>query len=426
MNTFSFSPQEIIVTFVAILSSDFARYFIGAGGVYVTINLLLSRLLRHRKIRTTAPSQRQLASEILYSMRTVLVFACVGMSIWIGDRLGLMCLYSEPNLYGWGWFFASIIILILLHDSWFYWMHWLFHRSRVLRRFHVHHHLSNNPSPFTAYSFSIVEAILTALYFPLVLSVVPVSELAAFIFTAHMMLINAIHHCGYEIYPRKHDGTPLFDWLTTTTHHDLHHGNARWNFGFYFTHWDRWMGTEHPQYHEIFSQASASKQHSVRPVSTRHPHRWKLWMLGWIIAGTSFTAMLSIPSATAGEFGQSVEMRAVGGTWASEGYAFVVRFGPCDKSRTKLCGTLEWAWKPNAVAPEAWHRPMLQGFDFRDGYWRNGKLVHPGNGHIYRGMLHLQDKDSLILKGCFATLICDEQLWRRLNSLPHTTGAVSE
>lgn len=42
------------------------------------------------------------------------------------------------------------------------------------------------------------------------------------------------------------------DWLTTTTHHDLHHSEGNHNFGLYFTWWDRWMGTEHPQYKERF------------------------------------------------------------------------------------------------------------------------------------------------------------------------------
>ncbi|MBA3838282.1 MAG: sterol desaturase family protein, partial [Zymomonas sp.] len=37
-----------------------------------------------------------------------------------------------------------------------------------------------------------------------------------------------------------------------TTHHDLHHTEGRYNFGLYFTWWDRLMGTEHPRYHERF------------------------------------------------------------------------------------------------------------------------------------------------------------------------------
>ncbi len=55
--------------------------------------------------------------------------------------------------------------------------------------------------------------------------------------------------------PATADGRPMFDWLTTTTHHDLHHGGERANYGLYFTWWDRWMGTESPHYHAAFARA---------------------------------------------------------------------------------------------------------------------------------------------------------------------------
>jgi sterol desaturase/sphingolipid hydroxylase (fatty acid hydroxylase superfamily) len=47
-----------------------------------------------------------------------------------------------------------------------------------------------------------------------------------------------------------------FGWITGVTHHDLHHQDARWNFGLYFTWWDRWMGTEHPEYVQRFEAAA--------------------------------------------------------------------------------------------------------------------------------------------------------------------------
>lgn len=85
--------------------------------------------------------------------------------------------------------------------------------------------------------------------------VMPTSILAAFIFTGHMMLRNAIGHCGYEVFPARADGRPLLDWLTTVTHHDLHHARTRTNFGLYFTFWDHIMGTEDPTYHARFACA---------------------------------------------------------------------------------------------------------------------------------------------------------------------------
>jgi sterol desaturase/sphingolipid hydroxylase (fatty acid hydroxylase superfamily) len=66
---------------------------------------------------------------------------------------------------------------------------------------------------------------------------------------------NTIGHSGYELMPAGRDGRPLFDWVTSVTHHDLHHAYSEYNFGLYFTWWDRWMGTEHPEYHARFARA---------------------------------------------------------------------------------------------------------------------------------------------------------------------------
>ena len=90
---------------------------------------------------------------------------------------------------------------------------------------------------------------------PLALILIPASPLAVMLFLAHMMLRNAIGHCGYELFPAARNGRPLFDWMTSVTHHDLHHAQAGWNYGLYFTWWDRLMGTEHPLYHEKFAAA---------------------------------------------------------------------------------------------------------------------------------------------------------------------------
>ncbi len=151
------------------------------------------------------------------------------------------------------------------HDAWFYWSHRLICHRRLFRRVHRLHHKSQNPSPWAAYAFDVGEAFLNAAYLPLVLTILPASHLAAFLFMAHMILRNAIGHCGYELFPARRDGRPLIDWLTTTTHHDLHHADLRWNFGLYFTFWDRLMGTEHPDYHARFAAAATGQAPRLAP-----------------------------------------------------------------------------------------------------------------------------------------------------------------
>ena len=83
------------------------------------------------------------------------------------------------------------------------------------------------------------------------------------LFVLHQIARNTFLHCGYELMPARRDGRPWLGFLTTTTHHDLHHGQAGYNYGAWFTWWDRWMGTEHPDYVARYAQAA------WRPIKAR-------------------------------------------------------------------------------------------------------------------------------------------------------------
>ncbi len=243
-------------TYITVLPMDFIRYLLGAGGVYLIINLALSRALTGRKIREKSPEGAQMRREFWISMRTVAIFALIG-SIFVGGGIEAGIITLEESVSGRGWWYlaANLTVLIVLHDAWFYWSHRLIHRPRVFRRLHRLHHKSNNPSPWTAYSFDVGEALINAFYLPIALFLIPSSGLAIFFFLIHMILRNAIGHCGYEVFPSWRNGRPVFDWFTSVTHHDIHHAQAGWNYGLYFTWWDRLMETEHPLYHEKFAAA---------------------------------------------------------------------------------------------------------------------------------------------------------------------------
>ena len=246
--------------FPAIFTYDLLRYAIGAGSVFIIVNIMLARRLGARKIRAETAGRAQIFREVAASMRTVLIFSLVGLFIATGAELGLFEIYLDPSERGWAYFAANVLFLIVAHDAWFYWTHRLLHRFRPLRRWHMLHHRSFNPTPWTSYSFDAIDALINALYFPIAMFLMPSSVLAAVIFTWHMMIRNAIGHCGYEIFPARRDGRPLLDFLTAVTHHDLHHGAAGWNFGLYFTFWDRLMGTEHPDYLAEFKRTSRRRR----------------------------------------------------------------------------------------------------------------------------------------------------------------------
>ena len=223
-------------------ASDLLRYLIGAGLVYFTVWIWWRRSLMARRIQSRWPTAADMRREVRYSLLTVLIFSIVGFGVFQGIRSGVLRVYSDIAELGWLWWAASIVFLIVLHDAYFYWTHRLLHHRLVFRWAHRTHHLSHTPTPWAAYAFAPAEAVVQAAYLPLILAVLPAHESALFLFLTHMILRNAIGHSGFELLPRRWQRLPI----TSVTHHDLHHSTTRWNYGLYFTWWDRLMRTEHP------------------------------------------------------------------------------------------------------------------------------------------------------------------------------------
>lgn len=374
-----------------VFGADLLRYLMGAGGAYLVINVLLARRLIARKIREGTVSGRQICVEVLASMRTVAIFAANGTVIAYGAQAGLMTIYGDIAAFGWVYFVASTLGLIVLHDAWFYWTHRLMHYPPIYRRFHRLHHKSHQPTPFTSYSFDVGEAMVNAVYLPLVLLFLPAHPIALFIFVSHMMLRNALAHCGYEIFPARADGRPLIGWMTTVTHHDMHHAFAGKNLGFYFTWWDRLMGTEHPDYLVAFQRVS-------RPVSRAN-----------LLIASLFAALLT-------GFGVAEARGAdLTGGFALPGLGVIVEIHPCVTAPSTRCGTLRWVWDPSETPHATPGDMVMSGFRFDGKNW-NGQLKSPQNGWTLKGTITRQNDETLLLRGC-AGPIRARQIWRSTESL---------
>jgi DNA-directed RNA polymerase subunit beta len=177
-----------------------------------------------------------------------------------GTNIGLIAslgIYSKVDDYGWGWFWGSIIVVIFVHDAYFYWTHRLIHHPRLFRFFHGVHHESHNPSPWAAYCFSPGEAVIQAGIFPLVALTMPIHPGAFGIFMLWQITFNIAGHTGYEFHAKWLMDSWLGKFLNTPTNHIQHHDSFKGNFGLYFNFWDRWMDTNHPDYEKRFREVTS-------------------------------------------------------------------------------------------------------------------------------------------------------------------------
>lgn len=144
-----------------------------------------------------------------------------------------------------------------MHDAYFYWTHRLIHHPRLFRFFHGVHHESHNPSPWAAYCFSPGEAVIQAGIFPLVALTMPIHPGAFAIFMLWQITFNIAGHTGYEFHAKWLMDSWLGKFLNTPTNHIQHHDSFKGNFGLYFNFWDRWMGTNHPDYEKRFHEVTS-------------------------------------------------------------------------------------------------------------------------------------------------------------------------
>jgi len=233
------------------------NYLLLGGIAWLLGYVFFPRRWFHRKIIPRLPQSSEVWREIRYSALTLVIFGAVGAATIVAARMGFTQLYFKLNQHGWAWFWTSVACAIVLHDTYFYWTHRLMHHPRLFRAFHRVHHLSHNPSPWAAYAFSPLEAVVEAGIFPLAVMIIPMHPLAFAAFMGWQIVFNVIGHTGYEIYPRWLMNTWFGKIANTPTNHVMHHETLRGNYGLYFNVWDRLMKTNHEDYERRFLEVTS-------------------------------------------------------------------------------------------------------------------------------------------------------------------------
>jgi Delta7-sterol 5-desaturase len=228
------------------------RYALLAGIVWLLCYVIFKRRWFHRKIIARFPQSSDVWREIGYSASSVVIFSIVGAATMLLIKGGWTQMYFKLGDRSGLWFVSSIALAAMLHDTWFYWTHRLMHHPRLFRWFHRTHHRSHNPTPWAAYAFDPLEAVVQALIFPLAVILIPMHGYAFALFMLWQISFNILGHTGYEIMPRWFMKTPLRYILNTPTNHIMHHETLKGNYGLYFNIWDRLMGTNHKNYEGRF------------------------------------------------------------------------------------------------------------------------------------------------------------------------------
>ena len=243
--------------FLGILIVITFRYIFLATIAFLIFYVIKKEAWRLKKIQSKFPARSDYAREVGYSFITAFIFAGIGYLVYLTPFVRFTQVYYKVADHGWAYLLLSIVLMIIVHDTYFYWTHWLMHRKSFYRMVHRVHHLSTNPSPWAAMAFHPLEGVIEAGVMVVIPFLFPVHPLAIGLFLLFMMIYNVYGHLGFELYPKGFSKSFIGRWINTSVNHNMHHHSINGNYGLYFLFWDRLMNTLHPAYESTFEDVKS-------------------------------------------------------------------------------------------------------------------------------------------------------------------------
>lgn len=244
-----------IVVFLVVIG----RYFLVAGLFQLWFYRWNKEKWAKRWLGKKELDKKQFYTELKWSMVTASIFAFAGSFTAILWQRGLTKIYLDLHDYPLWYLPISLLASMLIHETYYYWLHRWMHKPAVFKLLHKVHHDSNTTSAWTAFSFHPLEGLLQAIILPLTIMILPMHLYVLIVQLTLMTLSSVINHLEIETYPASFQNHPLGKWLIGATHHSLHHKQFKYNYGLYFTFWDKWASTESPRFKSLFEEKTTTK-----------------------------------------------------------------------------------------------------------------------------------------------------------------------
>ncbi len=249
--------QDLLIKYSRSFSILSLRYLVFAGVLFLLFYVWKRREFFRFKIQQKFPENKHIVREMGYSFLSIAVFAVVGTTLFILRKHGYTKMYLDFDSRGTGYFLFSVAAFIFLHDTYFYWTHRFMHWKKIYPYVHKIHHLSTNPTPWAAFAFHPLEALIEVGIVPIMAFLIPLHPLAILSWVLYQTGMNVMGHLGFEMFPAGFASGKITKWHNTSVHHNMHHKNVTCNYGLYYNIWDRIMGTNHERYIEEFDKVKA-------------------------------------------------------------------------------------------------------------------------------------------------------------------------
>lgn len=224
------------------------RYFITAGGTHWLLHLILGEQLLDTWFGNRQQEQKAISEDIKLSTLSAIFFALSAACFMSCYQLGVTRVYTQLRVQDLTYLVTSYLGVLILQDTYFYFMHRLFHLPMLFKRFHQGHHRSRIPTPWTSFAFDPLEAAIQAFFLFCITLIIPLHYDVLLALLTTMTIWAVGNHLGFQIIPDSRLSRWWGRWCIGSTHHLVHHNRYSRHYGLYFTFWDKLLGTQDINY----------------------------------------------------------------------------------------------------------------------------------------------------------------------------------
>ncbi|XP_005986182.1 lathosterol oxidase [Latimeria chalumnae] len=214
---------------------------LGATAIYVlfgTFSYLF--IFDHNLMKHPHFLENQVRREIKHTMLSLPWISIPTVAIFFAEVRGYSRLYDniEDSPYGWFGVIFSMLSFLFFTDMCIYWIHRFLHHKHLYKYIHKPHHAWKIPTPFASHAFHPVDGFLQSIPYHVYPFLFPLHKL---VYLGLYVFVNvwtiSIHDADYRV------PVLLQDIINGAAHHTDHHLYFDYNYGQYFTLWDKIGGS---------------------------------------------------------------------------------------------------------------------------------------------------------------------------------------
>lgn len=220
-------------------------FFVGSGILLYTLlsgasYLYFFVLRRERYHPEFRPDREKITRSLKWAAYSLIGNSVLMLPLQLLVIGGHSRLYYQVRDHGLLYLGLSIVLLLVVTETVIYWIHrWLHDVPWLFRHLHVHHHKFHVPTPWASVAFHPLDSFAQALPYHLCVFFFPVHELV------YLVSVGLVTSWAVSIHDHVAFVSPRF--VNNSGCHSAHHWFNRFNYGQYFTFWDRLCGTyKHP------------------------------------------------------------------------------------------------------------------------------------------------------------------------------------